>query len=361
MLNMLKNLLNIESFSGNEKSVAEYIVPILKECNFDNIVIDDMGNILAIRGQADKYPMLNAHMDSVKGYSTSRSYYKKPLYEQAKTNANATRIIKSMCSKCNQARWWTPSEYFCMGCNVLSEIEKALEETEVLDEKSCRTCMYFTECIPIKYQDEVLSIKDIMVCKAYTPVITKKKQKKEKKKEFKLYYDEKNMKLSSNEIRPMGGDDKCGIAIALQVAKETNVPMKILFTVQEETGCNGVKYVEKERLDFISDLKYSITIDRKHGNELLITSGGIRNCSNFFAGELAKWGIATGIPIKLENGSLADVCVIRNYTEAVNISAGYYSPHTNSEYIEFSEVLLIKEWVKNFILYSVYAEGDKNE
>ena len=355
MLNMLKDLLNIESFSGNEKPVREYIIPILKECKF-NSIIDDMGNILATRGKSNNYPMLNAHMDSVKGYSTYRTYNYKTLYEQVNENKKASKIKETECSKCPHAQWWTPSEYYCKKCDVFDKIKKALKEEEkeeATSEKSCRNCVYFTECIPLGYHDAFMQLSSDTTCNAYEPVATKKK---EKKKEFKLTYDKKKMKLTSNEIRPMGGDDKCGIAIALQIAKETDIPMKLLFTVQEETGCNGVRNVAKKNLKFLSDVMYSITIDRKYGNELLISSANVRNCSNLFAGELAKWGIIAGIPIKLENGGLADVCVLRDCNmEAVNISAGYYEPHRNSEYVKFDEVLSIKEWVKNFMLYSLYG------
>lgn len=357
MLNLLKDLLNIESFSGNEKPVREYILPLLQEYNFDDITIDDMGNILAIRGKAKHYPMLNAHMDSVKGYSTDRLYRIKALYEEVNENVEASKIKEENCSKCQMANWWTPSEYYCKGCQALKKMKEELNKKNIIDERSCRTCVYFTECIPKEFQDTLMKLNEDMTCRAYQPLL-KEHNKEKKKKEFELKYDKKTKKLTSNETRPMGGDDKCGIAIALQVAKETDIPMKILFTVQEETGCNGVKYVQENNEQFLSDLKYSITIDRKHGNELLITSGGVRNCSNLFAGELAKWGIITGIPIKLENGSLADVCILRNYTEAVNISAGYYEPHRNNEYVKFNEVLFIKEWVKNFVKFSVYNKEE---
>lgn len=358
MLNMLKDLLNIESFSGNEKPVREYIIPILKECNFNNVIIDDMGNVLATRGKTKDYPMLNAHMDSVKGYSTSRVYNYKSMYERVNENKKASKIKEEECSLCPHAQWWTPSEYYCKGCNVFDKIKKALKEEKTTSEKSCRTCIYFTECIPADYHDAFFKLKEDTTCKSYAPVITKKK---EKKKEFKLTYNKKEMKLTSNEVRPMGGDDKCGIAIALQIAKETSIPMKLLFTVQEETGCNGVRNVAEKNPEFLSDVIYSITIDRKYGNELLISSANVRNCSNLFAGELAKWGIISGIPIKLENGGLADVCVLRDCNmEAVNVSAGYYEPHRNSEYVKFNEVLLIKDWIKNFMLYSLYR-SDINE
>ena len=126
--------------------------------------------------------------------------------------------------------------------------------------------------------------------------------------------------------------------------------MKILFTVDEETGCNGVKYFVKNKAEWLNDVKYSLTIDRKDFCHLLWSQRGTRSCSNDFAGELMYQGVRTGIPVSIQDGGSADVVTIRDYVpNAVNMSAGYYKAHTKNEYIIPSEVDKIVGWVKNII------------
>lgn len=364
MLNTLMDLLNIESYSGGEQEVIKYVVPILRECGF-KIDIDDMGNIMAVRGKAVKYPMLNAHMDSVKGYKTYKKYSYKNTYlllsEEANMYKESRKIVDSICKKtCTVDMYTRPSNYYCQGCKTKQLIVDAIDKAKNKKKssvKKCANCSRFFDCIPdIKWQQEIIDNNIEMVCDMFDDIMNGiQNEVVEEKEEFELTYNEKTNEIKSNGVRPMGGDDKCGIAIALQVARETSIPMKILFTVQEEVGCLGVKNIEKNYLDFLSDVKYSITIDRKSGNHLLVTSAGKANCTLKFLAELAKFAILANIPVSLENGSVADVCVIREHVkDAMNISAGYYNPHTNDEYVKFNEVEKIKEWVRMFMTKSIY-------
>ena len=55
-----------------------------------------------------------------------------------------------------------------------------------------------------------------------------------------------------------------------------------------------------------------------------------------FLAELAKYGILADVPINITSGIMADVVYLRKIiSETVNISAGYHSPHTRSERIDF--------------------------
>jgi hypothetical protein len=171
---------------------------------------------------------------------------------------------------------------------------------------------------------------------------------------FKLTYNAKTGKITSSEDRVLGGDDKCGVALALATAfRLKNEPMKILFTVGEEIGCVGIKAFIKEHADWFKDVKYSITIDRRGSDNLLKWSAGKQNCSDKFCAQLALHGVLAGIPVKVESGMLADVVYIRDIVpEAANISAGYYNPHSTTEYIEFEAMCFILEWLRRIILYT---------
>ena len=62
----------------------------------------------------------------------------------------------------------------------------------------------------------------------------------------------------------MGGDDKCGIAIALTLALHTNLPMKIILTSGEERGGKGVAELKKSDFDNVG---FCLTIDRRGAND----------------------------------------------------------------------------------------------
>lgn len=65
-IEILWDLFRIFSPTGKEKEVIRYASHYLtNHCGFDHVEIDALGNILATRGVAESYPLLNAHMDTV--------------------------------------------------------------------------------------------------------------------------------------------------------------------------------------------------------------------------------------------------------------------------------------------------------
>jgi di/tripeptidase len=61
-------------------------------------------------------------------------------------------------------------------------------------------------------------------------------------------------------------------------------------------------------------------------------------------------GITVGIPIEIQDGSVADVITIREYvTDSVNVSAGYYNPHSDDEYVNLEEITKIIKWLRLFV------------
>lgn len=297
----LMELLSIESYSGKERPVIEYVTPKLIEYGF-KVEYDALGNIYAVRGESTAYPCLNAHMDSVEGYIYT---YK------ASTLRSCTVCIHASAKDLKTRR---------AICNIDVELPKAVDTWKAYK------CDHFVD--ELELVDEEVEATE----------------------EFILSYNEKTKKLTSNESRPMGGDDKCGMAIALDIARTTEIPMKILFNVQEETGCHGSDYAIKNHFDWFDDVLYGLTIDRRGADHICVTTGGERSASNYFIGELAKWACISGIAPKFEKGSMSDnfglKALVPNF---INISAGYYSAHRNSEYVQIDELKLIRNWVKNFL------------
>lgn len=306
---LLIKLLEINSVSGQEQDVALIVMSELLGLGF-KVEQDKLGNVYAVRGYAKTYPLLNAHMDIVElwtslyymgGYGKDKSYYDYLMeYEEEKDE-------------------WLPTDY----------------------SKSCSSCYYKEYCDIVNEDD--------FVCSAYkssSKIIGFDSLEEENNDNYHIDISSKGIISGHGEHRVLGGDDKCGIFVALEVARTTKHPMKILFTVQEEIGLVGMEFVAETKEEWFDNISYSITIDRRGGNHLLISQLGVKSCSRDFAKMAVNAGKSAGIPVTIEDGSLADVVILRDLVDnAINISAGYYNPHTEYEEIDYTEVEKIIMWV----------------
>ncbi len=147
-------------------------------------------------------------------------------------------------------------------------------------------------------------------------------------------YYEKDGKLQPTGI---GGDDKCGIFICLKLLEKLE-NVKCFFFSDEEIGCVGSAASDKT---FLKDCKWVIQCDRKHSFDIIVNGAGTRLCSEEFEKDLAEIGEKFGY--KPTNGSVTDVVQLKESGDlevsAVNISVGYWNPHSKSERIVESEVI----------------------
>lgn len=139
----------------------------------------------------------------------------------------------------------------------------------------------------------------------------------------------------------VGGDDKCGIVACLEML-ESDVPCKAIFFREEETGCKGSRAYDVKSLQ--NDL-FLIEIDRKGDKDLIFNSGGIQLCDKQFEKEV-KAAFPHG---KKAQGLLTDVNVLGDaQINMMNLSAGYYIPHTMNEYVVLSELQRNIDCLYNF-------------
>lgn len=131
---------------------------------------------------------------------------------------------------------------------------------------------------------------------------------------------------SSHKIEGLGADDKNGIFIALEALKKYD-SLKAVFFREEETGYRGSSACE---LSFFEDCRFVIQCDRR-GNSDLITSIGYTDlCSEKFIQDITpvNWGYKEG------QGMMTDVEALKEKglsVSAINMSCGYYNPHTDEE------------------------------
>ena len=128
----------------------------------------------------------------------------------------------------------------------------------------------------------------------------------------------------------IGGDDKCGIIACLELLQK--VECKCIFFRDEEKGCLGSKEYDTKTLK--NDL-FCIEIDRRNACDLIVKSGGASMCSKEFLDRVKE-----ALPhCKEADGLFTDVSRLGDAEiNMLNISSGYYQPHTDKEYVVLSEL-----------------------
>lgn len=326
--NLLIKLLEKTSISGEEFRVKDIIIEELNKLGF-LVEEDSIGNISAVRGVAKAYPLLNAHMDIVD--ISLRSY---SSYGYSERN--------SLCSSCSLFNT-------CYAEAIQETVNDFVDEGFLLDEEEA--IKEATEYVKSFSLDPICAYYQTESNESITG-IEKDTIEKELTEDAKIIEVKGTLRLKEGiDDRVLGGDDKCGIFIALEIAKNNiSMPMKLLFTVEEEIGCIGISHFIKHNKDFFADVAYSLTIDRKGSGDLLHKQLGVKSCNSRFAGILAIHGLNAGIDVNITDGNVADVIYIRDEVpQSVNMSAGYYSAHTSSEYIVLSDVRRIITWVNNIV------------
>lgn len=130
----------------------------------------------------------------------------------------------------------------------------------------------------------------------------------------------------------IGGDDRCGIYMITQILHKKPY---ILFTENEEIGCRGAKQFAKDYADPNTSMpkanvKYIIELDRKGSNDMVFYNCDNTEFKNYIGsfGWDEKWG---------SNSDIAEIAPIIG-AAAVNLSCGYYKPHTTEEIINIDDM-----------------------
>ncbi len=131
---------------------------------------------------------------------------------------------------------------------------------------------------------------------------------------------------SNHSFEGVGADDKNGILICLEALKKYD-RMKCVFFREEEIGCRGSLSCDME---FFNDCRFVIQCDRRGNSDLITTIGGTDLCSNEFIKAInpEEWGY------KETQGMMTDVETLKENelaVSAINISCGYFNPHTDEE------------------------------
>lgn len=152
----------------------------------------------------------------------------------------------------------------------------------------------------------------------------------------------KGMDLVRNVPTGIGGDNKCGVYIALKLMMEFDV-IKAAFFVEEETGMQGSKKADDE---FFRDVGYALQFDAPTRNWFSSMLMAVPLWDEVFFADILPVLHRFGITNITSNDPFTDVLQIRkkyNICCAV-FPTGYYNQHSKDEYVipeETEECVLI--------------------
>lgn len=151
--------------------------------------------------------------------------------------------------------------------------------------------------------------------------------------------------LSNVQMEGPGCDDKNGIWICLKCLQKYPV-IKCAFFVGEEIGCVGS---ERADMSFFDDSRFVLQCDRRGGHDLIWNIGGwTQLCSPEFLEAIGYQDFG----YKKEIGMMTDVESLKNHglnVSAVNMSCGYYRPHSDEEFTKKSELQNCLAFVEHII------------
>ncbi len=141
----------------------------------------------------------------------------------------------------------------------------------------------------------------------------------------------------------LGADDKVGIWVALKcLQKYENI--KVAFFSQEEVGCIGSSHA---KMEFFEDCRFVLQADRR-GSKDLVTSILGDLCSEEFLNDTDYMDYG----YKISDGLTTDVGALKDEglrISCVNMSCGYYEPHTDNEFIVKKDVRHCLAFIQHII------------
>jgi hypothetical protein len=146
--------------------------------------------------------------------------------------------------------------------------------------------------------------------------------------------------ISTDGSTILGGDNKTGVVILLNMI-EHNIPGTYYFFAGEEPtakdgGLYGSKNALKANPEFFKKFKRTVCFDRKQEGSIITRQMARFTCSKEFVESLIEQFARYGLPFKPDQtGWYTDTAVfIDVIPEVTNLSSGTYKEHTEREYVD---------------------------
>jgi di/tripeptidase len=140
---------------------------------------------------------------------------------------------------------------------------------------------------------------------------------------------------NSNTKAGIGGDDKCGVFVCLEMLERFDV-IKAAFFVEEEIGMLGSKEADE---GFFSNVGYAIQFDAPSDNWITETCSGVKLFDSQFKGMITET-LSEGGYTSFSNDPFTDVNQLAQKFDfcCLNLGCGYHRQHTVDEYVIVEEV-----------------------
>ena len=139
----------------------------------------------------------------------------------------------------------------------------------------------------------------------------------------------------TKEQTGIGGDDKCGVYVCLEMFERFDV-LKGAFFVEEEIGMLGSRVADDK---FFENVGYAIQFDAPSSNWISEICSGVKLFDEDFKEEIKGTLNECGYT-KFSVDPYTDVNQLAKKYDfnCLNLGCGYYRQHTNSEYVVVAEV-----------------------
>ena len=130
----------------------------------------------------------------------------------------------------------------------------------------------------------------------------------------------------------IGGDDRCGIYMIMEILKRTDLRPSIIFCEDEEIGCVGSsKFTNSKFIEDLKEMYFIIELDRHGNNDLVYYDDENEEFHDYVAevtGYVENWGSCSDI------SNICPKCGVAG----VNISCGYHDEHHDYETVVLEEM-----------------------
>ena len=139
----------------------------------------------------------------------------------------------------------------------------------------------------------------------------------------------------TNEKTGIGGDDKCGVYVCLEMFNRFRV-LKGAFFVEEEIGMLGSQQADDK---FFENVGYAIQFDAPSDNWISEVCSGVKLFDNEFKEEITQTLNESGYTnFSIDPFTDVNQLATKYDFNCLNLGCGYHRQHTDSEYVIVEEV-----------------------
>lgn len=142
----------------------------------------------------------------------------------------------------------------------------------------------------------------------------------------------------------LGADDGAGVLMLLHLIR-CRVPALYVFTVGEERGGIGAKFLVKDAPKLLAEFDRAVAFDRRGSSSVITHQGMGRCCSNDFADALSDQLSNDRLMFAPDStGVYTDTAEFTDIIpECTNISIGYLNEHTARESLDLTHLFCLME------------------